>query len=134
MEENNQPIRVLIVDDDAATLRLHNLAIKEALIGIEQTVMFTECKSVKGARIELYRKSNFKLLLLDGNLPDGGFADILDGTPLGEAHVCVISSSEMTVSHARNHESVHGAHIKPSDYDGTVALFKKIVREQLISN
>lgn len=129
MEKTEKPIGILIVDDDPATLRLHNMAIKEALKGTDHLVMFTECKNVEGARKELYSKSNFKLLLLDGNLPDGGFADIVNDTPLGGAYVCVISSSEMTVNNANSHDSVHGAHVKPFGYDETVALFKEIVKE-----
>lgn len=119
---------VLIVDDDKSTRRLHELALEEAAKGSGHTLLLTTSPSVVDAREHLVKgRKDFDILLLDGNLRDGSFSDIIDDTPLGNARVCVISNSPETVEIAKQHDSVHFAEKKPFGFDDTVNLFTRII-------
>ncbi len=119
---------VLIVDDDKSTRRLHELALEEAAKGSGHTLLLTTSPSAVDARAHLVRgKKDFNLIILDGNLRDGSFSDVIEDTPLGNAKVCVISNSPKTVETAKQHDSVHFAEKKPFDFDDTVNLFTRII-------
>lgn len=119
---------VLIVDDDKATRELHKLALGEAAKGTGHTLIFTAVPSVKDARKYLMGgRKQFDLMILDGNLRDGKFSDVIEDAPLGGASVCVISNSLETVEIAKQHDSVHFAHRKPFNFDDTVKLFADIM-------
>ncbi len=121
---------VLIVDDDKATRELHKLALGEAAKGTGHTLLFTTAPSVMGAREHLVKgRKEFNLIILDGNLGDGKFSDVIEDAPLGGASVCVISNSLETVDVAKQHDSVHYAHRKPFNFDDTVKLFSGIMEK-----